>query len=62
MKVNKVIVSRDEFQERLRKGNPSVEVMGGSYNSVNLTVFMLKPGQDKIVAARIQEELRKASI
>jgi len=62
MKVNKVIVSRDEFQERLRKGNPSIEVMGGCDYSVNLTVFMLKPGQDKIVAARIQEELRKASV
>jgi len=62
MKVNKVIVSRDEFQERLRKGNPSIEVMGGSENSVNLTVFMLKPGQDKIVAARIQEEFRNASV
>lgn len=59
--INKVKVTRDEFQERLRKGNPSIEVMGGKDNSVNLTVFMLKPGQDKIVASRIQEELKKAS-
>lgn len=60
--INKVKVTRDEFQERLRKGNPSIEVMGGRDNSINLTVFMLKPGQDKIVAARIQEELKKASV
>jgi L-seryl-tRNA(Ser) seleniumtransferase len=60
--INKVKVTRNDFQERLRNGNPSIEVMGGKDNSVNLTVFMLKPGQDKIVAARIQEELRKASV
>ena len=55
-------VTRDEFLDKLRKGNPSIEVMGGRDNSVNLTVFMLKPGQDKIVAARIQEELKNASV
>jgi L-seryl-tRNA(Ser) seleniumtransferase len=60
--INKVKVTRNDFQERLRNGNPSIEVMGGKDNSVNLTVFMLKPGQDKIVAARIREELRKASV
>jgi len=60
--INKVKVTRDEFLDRLRKGNPSIEVMGGRDNSVNLTVFMLKPGQDKIVAARIQEELKNATV
>ena len=59
--LNKVKISRDEFQDKLRKGNPSIEVMGGNDNSVNITVFMLKPGQEKIVAARIFEELNKAS-
>lgn len=59
--INKVKITRDEFQEKLRRGNPSIEVMGGRENSVNLTVFMLKPGQDKIVAARIQEELKNAT-
>jgi L-seryl-tRNA(Ser) seleniumtransferase len=59
--LNKVKISRDEFQDKLRKGNPSIEVMGGNDNSVNITVFMLKLGQEKIVAARIFEELNKAS-
>jgi L-seryl-tRNA(Ser) seleniumtransferase len=31
-------------------------------DSINITVFMLKKGEDKIVARRIQEELSKASI
>jgi uncharacterized pyridoxal phosphate-dependent enzyme len=60
--INKVKVTRDEFQERLRKGNPSIEVRGGNENSITITVFMLKPGQEKIVAERIQEELTKASL
>ena len=60
--INKVKVTRDEFQERLRMGNPSIEVRGGNDNSIIITVFMLKPGQEKIVASRIREELIKASL
>jgi uncharacterized pyridoxal phosphate-dependent enzyme len=59
--INKVKVTRDEFQERLRKGNPSIEVMGGKDNSIVITVFMMKPGQEKMVASRIFEELSEAA-
>jgi L-seryl-tRNA(Ser) seleniumtransferase len=37
-------------------------MIGGKENSVVITVWMLKPGQEKIVASRIQEELKKASV
>ncbi len=58
----KVKVNRDEFGARLRKGSPSIEVIAWEKeSSIRLTVFMLKPGQEKIVAKRIQEELVKAS-
>jgi len=60
--INKIKVTREEFQNRLRKGNPSVEVVAGKDNSINITVFMLEPKQEKIVAARIYEELSKASL
>ena len=60
--ISKVKVTKDEFQQRLRMGNPSIEVRGGNDNSIVITVFMLKPGQEKIVARRIQEELTKASL
>ncbi len=46
-----------QLQERLRNGNPSIEVGAGEKN-INLTVWMLKPGEDKIVAKRIKEELQ----
>lgn len=58
----KVNLSRDEMLEKLRDGDPSVAVMGSGDNGINITVWMLKPGQEKIVARRVQEELKKATI
>jgi L-seryl-tRNA(Ser) seleniumtransferase len=55
-------ISEKELREGLRKGAPSIEVGGDSLNSVNVTVFMLKPGQEKIVAARLKEEFTKATV
>jgi L-seryl-tRNA(Ser) seleniumtransferase len=52
-------LTRDEFQDKLRKGDPSIEVIGGKEESVNITVWMLKPGQEKIVATRVQEVLTR---
>jgi len=58
----KVKVTRDGFGAQLRKGSPSIEVIAWEKeNSIRLTVFMLKPGQEKVVAKRIYEELQKAS-
>jgi L-seryl-tRNA(Ser) seleniumtransferase len=59
---DKVKISRTQLQENLRNNHPSIEVMGGENNSVRITVFMLKPGQEKIVARRVREELSKASV
>ncbi|CAG5018713.1 D-glucosaminate-6-phosphate ammonia lyase [Dyadobacter sp. CECT 9275] len=58
----KVKLTRDELCEKLRKGTPSIEVIGWeAENNIRLTVFMLKPGQEKVVAQRIREELQHAS-
>lgn len=58
----KINVTRDEFGKRLRNGSPSIEVIGWEKeDSIRITVFMLKTGQEKVVAKRIQEELLKAS-
>lgn len=56
-----VKLTKTDLQKNLRNGSPSIEVMSTSDNSINITVFMLKPGQDKIVATRVNEELSKAS-
>ncbi|MEI6141776.1 MAG: selenocysteine synthase [Mariniphaga sp.] len=59
---SKVKVTREEFQERLRKGNPSIEVMGGKDFAIGITSWNLQPGQEKIVATRLKEEFVKASV
>ena len=59
--INKVKVTKEEFQERLRKGEPSIEVIGGKDNSINITSLNLEPGQEKMVAKRLKEEFGKAS-
>lgn len=57
----KIKITAEELQEKLRQGNPSIEVGGGRGNSIGVTVWMMKPGQERIVAARIHEELFRAS-
>jgi uncharacterized pyridoxal phosphate-dependent enzyme len=58
---NVIKLTRDEFQDRLRKGDPSIEVIGGKEESINITAWMLKPGQEKVVASRVQEVLTKGA-
>src|SRR5436190_12618911 len=59
----KIKLTRDGMGEKLRKGNPSIETIAWeTENSIRITVFMLKPGQEKIVASRIKEELSIASV
>jgi uncharacterized pyridoxal phosphate-dependent enzyme len=58
---SKIKLTDKQLREALRNGNPSIELGGGTPNSVSVTVFMLKPGQEKIVAARLKEELTNAS-
>ncbi len=59
---NKIKMSSKDLQEKLRLGNPSIEVGDGQENNISVTVWMLKPGQEKIVATRLREELTRASV
>jgi uncharacterized pyridoxal phosphate-dependent enzyme len=45
------------LQEGLRNGNPSIEVADVRDSSIVVTAWMLKPGQEKIVATRLHEML-----
>ena len=56
----KLKITSNELRKNLQNGKPSIEVMGEP-NAINLTVFMLKDGEDQIVAKRVQEELAKAA-
>jgi L-seryl-tRNA(Ser) seleniumtransferase len=60
---SKIKLTKESLGEKLRKGNPSIETVSWEKdNSIRVTVFMLKPRQEKIVAARIKEELLLASV
>lgn len=50
------------LQENLRNGNPSIEIMPAEGNSLTITSWMLKSGEEKIVASRLKEELSKAVV
>ncbi|WP_128543298.1 selenocysteine synthase [Larkinella soli] len=57
----KVQLTPKVLQENLRNGNPSIEIVSEPAG-ISLTAWMLKPGQEKIVAARLKEEFTKASV
>ena len=58
---SKVKLTGKELQQKLRNASPSIEIGDVQEKSIAVTVWMLKPGQEKIVATRIKEELSNAS-
>lgn len=52
----------DDLGKSMREGTPSIEIVSWEEKeSVRLTVFMLKPGEEEVVARRLREELQKAT-
>jgi L-seryl-tRNA(Ser) seleniumtransferase len=49
-------VSRVDVTRRLRMGEPSIFILPGS-NALDLGVITLQPGEEKIVARRLKQEL-----
>ncbi|MEK6476530.1 selenocysteine synthase [Catalinimonas sp. 4WD22] len=57
----KVKISGNELKEVLRSGHPSIEVAGGGEDSISITTWMMRPGQERIVASRLQQALADAA-
>lgn len=55
---SKIKITYAEVAKRLREGDPSIEVTPGSNDSLNIGVWMLQPGEDRIVAKRIRDILK----
>ena len=56
---SKVKLSYKDVAIKLREGDPSIEVVPGSNkDSLEVGVWMLQPGEDKIVARRLREVLK----
>lgn len=51
-----------EMTANLRNGKPSIEAPKSINDAMILSVWMMQPGEEKIVAKRFKEELIKASI
>lgn len=56
---NKVKISPADVRKALSGGHPSIETMGGD-ESVDITTWMLNPGEERIVARRLKEILQAA--
>ncbi len=55
---SKIKLSYKEVAVKLREGDPSIEVVPGTKDSLEIGVWMLQSGEDKIVARRIREVLK----
>jgi L-seryl-tRNA(Ser) seleniumtransferase len=55
----KIKITATELRAKLQNGDPSIE-MRGSRDACSITAWMMLPGDEKIVAARMVEELKNA--
>lgn len=55
----KVKTTPPEVRDALRNGHPSIETVGGN-ESVNITTWMMNPGEERIVAQRLRDILAAA--
>ncbi len=56
---DRVPITAEEAREKLRNGHPSIETRGGT-DSLGITTWMMRPGEERIVAERLQEVLSDA--
>ena len=57
---NKISMTPNEVRQALRMGHPSIETVGGG-ESVDMTTWMMQPGEEQIVGKRLVEILSGAS-
>ncbi len=58
---SRVKISPEQLRLALRNGHPSIETMGGS-ETVDITTWMMIPGEERIVAKRVKDILLQASV
>ena len=58
---NKVKISPNQLREILRNGSPSIETVGNN-REVGITTWMMVPGQETIVAEKIQSILKEHAV
>lgn len=58
---NQVKITPGEVRDKLRNGHPSIETKGGN-ETIDITTWMMNPGEERIVAERIGDLLKEASV
>ena len=58
---SKIKTTPDEVRKKLRNGHPSIETVGGK-ESVDITTWMMNPGEERIVGEKVREILGEASM
>lgn len=58
--IAKVKAKSADIRNALRNGHPSIETMG-SEETIDITTWMMSPGEERIVAKRLKELLQNAS-
>lgn len=57
---DRIKATAGEIRDALRDGHPSIETMGGK-DTINITTWMMIPGQERVVARRLKELLESAA-
>lgn len=57
---DRVKITPAAVRDALRNGHPSIETVGGN-DSVGITTWMMRPGEERVVARRLREILEQAS-
>jgi L-seryl-tRNA(Ser) seleniumtransferase len=55
-----LVLTPAEVVQRLKEGEPRIEIKGAIAGGVEVAVFMLQPGEDEVVGRRLRDVLRKA--
>ena len=57
----KLKITTKDLQEKLRNGSPSIEIVNNGGEHISITTWVMLPGQEKIVAKRLSQELAAAT-
>ena len=55
-----VKLTSKELQEKLRAGSPSIEIVNNGDEHISITTWVMRAGEEKIVAQRLKDELSAA--
>jgi L-seryl-tRNA(Ser) seleniumtransferase len=58
----KIKLTTKELQEKLRNGDPSIEIVGNEEAHISITSWVMKSGEEKKVAKRLKEVLSAAVV